>query len=119
MFSLGRAADVIMWVLVSGKGTLIGPIAGVFAIEHFKGWLGTQGVGQVTLVLGAVLILFVLVFQRGLLPSIGSLPGLWQDRAALGRRLGEAAADVRRPARRGRRAGRGGGAWARRRCYAR
>ena len=87
MFSLGRAADVIMWVLVGGKGTLIGPIAGVFAIEHFKGWLGTQGVGQVTLVLGTVLILFVLVFHRGLLPSIGSLPGLWQDRAAIRRRL--------------------------------
>ena len=87
MFSLGRAADVIMWVLVGGKGTLIGPIAGVFAIEHFKGWLGTQGVGQVTLVLGTVLILFVLVFHRGLLPSIGSLPGLWQDRAAMLRRL--------------------------------
>ena len=87
MFSLGRAADVIMWVLVGGKGTLIGPIAGVFAIEHFKGWLGTQGVGQVTLVLGTVLILFVLVFHKGLLPSIGSLPAFWQDRAAICRRL--------------------------------
>ncbi len=87
MFSLGRAADVIMWVLVGGKGTLIGPIAGVFAIEYFKGWLGTQGVGQVTLVLGAVLILFVLVFQRGLLPSAGTLPELWRDRAALVRSL--------------------------------
>ena len=112
MFSLGRAADVIMWVLVGGKGTLIGPIAGVFAIEHFKGWLGTQGVGQVTLVLGAVLILFVLVFQRGLVPSIGSLPALWQDRASIRRRLGEIAADVRAPMRRRarpRREGREGG----------
>ncbi len=89
MFSLGRAADVIMWVLVGGKGTLIGPIAGVFAIEHFKGWLGTQGVGQVTLVLGAVLIIFVLVFQRGLLPSVGTLPELWRDRAGIARRLRE------------------------------
>ena len=89
MFSLGRAADVIMWVLVGGKGTLIGPIAGVFAIEHFKGWLGTQGVGQVTLVLGAVLIVFVLVFQRGLLPSLGTLPELWRDRAGIARRARE------------------------------
>lgn len=97
-------------VLVGGKGTLIGPTAGVFAIEHFKGWLGTQGVGQVTLVLGAVLILFVLVFQRGLLPSVGSLPGLWQDRAVIGRRLGEAAAQARRPVRRSGRARRGSGA---------
>jgi branched-chain amino acid transport system permease protein len=87
MFSLGRAADVIMWVLVGGKSTLIGPIAGVFAIEYFKGWLGTQGVGQVTLVLGAVLIIFVLVFHRGLLPTVGTLPEMWRDRIAVLRRI--------------------------------
>ncbi len=87
MFSLGRAADVIMWVLVGGKSTLIGPIAGVFAIEHFKGWLGTQGVGQVTLVLGAVLIVFVLVFQQGLLPTVGMLPEVWRDRRQVWRRI--------------------------------
>lgn len=87
MFSLGRAADVIMWVLVGGKSTLIGPIAGVFAIEYFKGWLGTQGVGQVTLVLGAVLIVFVLVFQQGLLPTLGMLPEMWRDRRQVWRRV--------------------------------
>lgn len=89
MFSLGRAADVIMWVLVGGKSTLIGPISGVFAIEYFKGWLGTQGVGQVTLVLGAVLILFVLVFQAGLLPTIGMLPEVIKDFKSIGKKLKE------------------------------
>lgn len=87
MFSLGRAADVIMWVLVGGKSTLIGPIAGVFAIEYFKGWLGTQGVGQVTLVLGAVLIVFVLIFQAGLLPTLGMLPQAWRDRRTVWLRI--------------------------------
>ena len=87
MFSLGRAADVIMWVLVGGKSTLIGPIAGVFAIEYFKGWLGTQGVGQVTLVLGAVLIIFVLIFQAGLLPTLGMLPQAWRDRRTVWLRI--------------------------------
>lgn len=87
MFSLGRAADVIMWVLVGGKSTLIGPIAGVFAIEYFKGWLGTQGVGQVTLVLGAVLIVFVLIFQAGLLPTLGMLPQAWRDRRTVWHRI--------------------------------
>ena len=83
MFSLGRAADVIMWVLIGGKSTLIGPISGVFAIEYFKGWLGTQGVGQVTLILGAVLITFVLVFQAGLMPTLSILPGLWRERRTI------------------------------------
>ncbi|MBR73232.1 MAG: branched-chain amino acid ABC transporter permease [Rhodospirillaceae bacterium] len=83
MFSLGRAADVVMWVLIGGKTSLIGPVSGVFAIEYFKGWLGTQGVGQVTLVLGAVLIIFVLVFQAGLIPTITCLPGVWRERALI------------------------------------
>lgn len=80
MFSLGRAADVIIWVLVGGKSTLIGPIVGVFAVEHLKTWLGTQGVGQVTLVLGLVLMVFVLLFQQGLLPSIGWLISYGRDK---------------------------------------
>ncbi|MDA0229221.1 MAG: branched-chain amino acid ABC transporter permease [Proteobacteria bacterium] len=71
MFGLGRAADVIIWVLVGGKATLIGPIAGAIGIEYLKLWLGTQGVGQVPFVLGLVLMLFVLLFQQGVLPSVG------------------------------------------------
>ena len=71
MFGLGRAADVIIWVLVGGKATLIGPIAGAIGIEYLKVWLGTQGVGQVPFVLGLVLMLFVLLFQQGVLPSFG------------------------------------------------
>ena len=71
MFGLGRAADVIIWVLVGGKATLIGPIAGAIGIEYLKVWLGTQGVGQVPFVLGLVLMLFVLLFQQGILPSFG------------------------------------------------
>ena len=71
MFGLGRAADVIIWVLIGGKATLIGPIAGAIGIEYLKVWLGTQGVGQVPFVLGLVLIVFVLLFQQGVLPSLG------------------------------------------------
>jgi len=71
MFGLGRAADVIIWVLVGGKATLIGPIVGAIGIEYLKLWLGTQGVGQVPFFLGLVLMLFVLLFQQGALPSAG------------------------------------------------
>ncbi len=71
MFGLGRAADVIIWVLIGGKATLIGPIVGAIGIEYLKVWLGTQGVGQVPFVLGLVLMVFVLLFQQGVLPSLG------------------------------------------------
>lgn len=73
MFGLGRAAEVIIWVIVGGKATLIGPIVGVGLIQYLTSWLGTQGVGQVTLVLGVVLIAAVLLFKDGLVPTVGNL----------------------------------------------
>ena len=69
---LGQAAEVIIWVIVGGKSTLIGPIVGTGVIQYLTSWLGTQGVGQVTLVLGAILIVFVLLFKDGLVPTLGA-----------------------------------------------
>ncbi|WP_373487858.1 branched-chain amino acid ABC transporter permease [Blastomonas sp.] len=73
MFGLGRAAEVIIWVIVGGKATLIGPIVGVGLIQYLTTWLGMQGVGQVTLILGMILIIFVLLFKEGLVPTVGNL----------------------------------------------
>ena len=73
MFGLGQAAQVIIWVIVGGRATLIGPIVGTGLVQYLTTWLGTQGVGQVTLVLGAILLLFVLLFKEGLVPSIARL----------------------------------------------
>lgn len=73
MFGLGQAAQIIIWVIVGGKATLIGPIVGVGLIQYLTTWLGMQGVGQVTLVLGAILIVFVLAFKDGLVPTVGNL----------------------------------------------
>ncbi len=70
MFDLNQAAQVIIWVIVGGRMTLAGPILGTALVVYLTTWLGTQGVGQVTLVLGAVLTLFVLLFKNGLLPSV-------------------------------------------------
>ena len=71
MFNLNQAAQVVIWVIVGGRSTLIGPIVGTGMIQYLSNWLGTVGIGQVTLVLGVVLMIFVLVFPRGLLPTIG------------------------------------------------
>lgn len=71
MFNLNQAAQVVIWVIVGGRSTLIGPIVGTGVIQYLSTWLGTVGMGQVTIVLGIVLIVFVLLFPRGLLPTIG------------------------------------------------
>lgn len=84
MFNLGQAAQVVIWVIVGGKSTLLGPILGTALVQQLTAWLGTQGVGQVTLILGLVLMLFVLAFREGLLPALLSLPGLLRRRRARG-----------------------------------
>ncbi|GAB5470001.1 MAG: branched-chain amino acid ABC transporter permease [Rhodospirillales bacterium] len=73
MFDLNQAAQVVIWVIVGGRMTLAGPILGTALVVYLTTWLGTQGVGQVTLVLGAVLTLFVLLFKNGLVPSLADL----------------------------------------------
>ena len=76
MFNLNQAAQVVIWVIVGGRSTLIGPVIATGLVQYFSNWLGTVSVGQVTLVLGFVLLLFVLVFPRGLLPTIASAFGM-------------------------------------------
>lgn len=80
MFNLNQAAQVVIWVIVGGRSTLIGPILGTGLVQYLSNWLGTVGVGQVTLVLGMVLTVFVLVFPRGLLPTIGDAVGFLRGR---------------------------------------
>lgn len=73
MFNLNQAALLVIWVIVGGRSTLVGPLVGTAFIQYLSTWLGTAGVGQVTVVLGIVLIAFVLLFPRGLLPTLGDL----------------------------------------------
>ena len=76
MFNLNQAAQVVIWVIVGGRSTLIGPIVGTGVIQSLTVWLGASGVGQVTLVLGFILMIFVLAFREGLLPTLGAA-GRW------------------------------------------
>ncbi|MEO1190846.1 MAG: branched-chain amino acid ABC transporter permease [Pseudomonadota bacterium] len=86
MFDLNQAAQVVIWVIVGGRMTLAGPILGTVLVVSLTAWLGTQGVGQVTLVLGAVLILFVLLFKNGLVPSISDALAAVESRLKAGSR---------------------------------
>src|SRR5262245_55386443 len=72
MFGLKRAAEVIVWVIVGGKSTLAGPIAGTAIVQILKTRLGSQAVGEwLPLILGVLLMVVVLAFREGLLPGIG------------------------------------------------
>ncbi|MEM6676770.1 MAG: branched-chain amino acid ABC transporter permease [Pseudomonadota bacterium] len=73
LFNLGYAAQAIIWVIVGGRGTLIGPILAAFGLFYLTAWLGQQGTLDLNMVLGIVLILFVLLLPRGVVPAVMTL----------------------------------------------
>ena len=98
MFSLGQSAEVIIWTIVGGLGTLVGPIVGAIVLGYLKLLLGQQTLIDNSLVLGAILVLVVLLLPSGLLPALAPLarapragaerepaPGEQHARAARGR----------------------------------
>ncbi|WP_108610392.1 branched-chain amino acid ABC transporter permease [Aminobacter sp. MSH1] len=86
MFNLNQAAQVVIWVIVGGRSTLVGPIFGAGLVQYLTNWLGTVSVGQVTVVLGIVLMVFVLLFPRGLLPTLGDAVSALRARLFQGRK---------------------------------
>jgi ABC-type branched-subunit amino acid transport system permease subunit len=69
VFSLGVSAEVIIWVLVGGLGTLWGPMLGAVLLGALKGFLGGQQLLDNAVVMGVLLIVIVLFLPRGVLPS--------------------------------------------------
>jgi branched-chain amino acid transport system permease protein len=70
VFNLYTAALTIIWVIVGGRGTLIGPILGAFLLFYLTAQLGSQSTLNNNLVLGVILIVFVLGVPKGIIPTI-------------------------------------------------
>src|SRR3954447_8410350 len=80
VFGLSQSAQIIIWVIVGGRGTLIGPIVGCIGIQWLSAMLGANQpsggsawanlLGNVPLILGVVLVAFVLLVPKGLIPAI-------------------------------------------------
>ncbi len=81
VFSLQTSSDVIIWTMVGGIGTLIGPILGAMALGMVKLLLGQQTLINNFLVFGSILIVVVLAMPRGVVPTIASW---WNNRARRG-----------------------------------
>ena len=68
VFNLYTAALTIIWVIVGGRGTLIGPILGAFGLFYLTPrWAGSRLLNT-NLVLGIILIIFVLGVPKGSCP---------------------------------------------------
>jgi ABC-type branched-subunit amino acid transport system permease subunit len=74
MFNLQTNGQLLIWIIIGGVGTLIGPVIGCFLTLMLSNYLGTiNHFGALAwldpnLVMGVLLTLFVLVMRKGLLP---------------------------------------------------
>ena len=86
IFGLAQSAQIIIWVIVGGRGTLIGPIVGCIGIQWLTTALGanqpsgsdwlTNLMANAPFILGIILIAFVLLVPKGLIPTLADL-GQW------------------------------------------
>ena len=66
LFSLTQSAEIIIWTIVGGLGTLIGPIIGAVLLVSLRLTLGYQTIIDNYFIMGILLILVVLWFPRGI-----------------------------------------------------
>ncbi len=78
VFALRQAAEVIIWVIVGGLGTLVGPMLGAAVLGMVKLLLGEQTTVDNALILGVLLIVVVLAIPRGVVPAIGGWWASWR-----------------------------------------
>ena len=73
VFGLAQSAQIIIFVLLGGLGTLLGPILGAVAVQYLINQVGTQQTLNANLLLGAILIGFVLLVPQGVVPAVQAL----------------------------------------------
>jgi ABC-type branched-subunit amino acid transport system permease subunit len=70
VFSILFSAQIIIWIMVGGLGTLAGAIVGAAGIQWLTTWLGTTKLADPNIVLGAIFIVFVLAVPKGIQPKL-------------------------------------------------
>lgn len=73
LFSLGQSVEIIIWCIVGGLGTRIGPMFGAAGLAYMKFLLGQQSLIDNTLITGLILVTFVLFLPKGIVPAVTDL----------------------------------------------
>jgi len=69
------SGEVVLMTLLGGMGTIFGPVVGAFLIIALESYLAPYG-QWVTIVTGAIFVVCVLAFRRGIVGELGA----WMDR---------------------------------------
>jgi len=69
VFNLAMAAQCVIWVMLGGVGTLIGPIVACCGLQFLTTWLSGANIANNSFVLGVVLMIIVLLLPSGLAPA--------------------------------------------------
>ncbi len=72
LFSLTQSAEAIIWTVVGGLGTLVGPIVGSILLVALKLGLGHQTVIDNFFFMGILLMAAVLVFPKGIAGAVAA-----------------------------------------------
>jgi branched-chain amino acid transport system permease protein len=66
-----QSGEVVLMTLLGGMGTVLGPVVGAFSISAMQYYLADQVGEWVTVIIGAIFVVCVLAFRRGVVGEIG------------------------------------------------
>jgi urea transport system permease protein len=71
--SPANSIEMVIWVAVGGRGTLLGPVIGAFAVNGLKSWFTAAFPDLWLFALGSLFILVTLFLQKGVLGLVRQL----------------------------------------------
>jgi branched-chain amino acid transport system permease protein len=71
------SGEVVLMTLLGGMGTFLGPVLGAFTIIGLQNYLADRVGSWVTVIIGAIFVVCVLAFRRGI---VGELQAWWSAR---------------------------------------
>ncbi|WGS18569.1 MULTISPECIES: branched-chain amino acid ABC transporter permease [unclassified Bradyrhizobium] len=76
-FSLSTTAQILIWLIVGGRETFVGPIIGAVALQYMTSRLGNS-LFNPPVFLGILLMLMVILLPRGLVPALAEMVALFR-----------------------------------------